>query len=1101
MSDGPNDRDWYKDAIIYELRVRSFFDDDGDGLGDFQGLTKKLDYLQDLGVTAIWLLPFYPSPLRDDGYDIAEYTEIHKEVGTMSDFKVFLREAHRRGLKVITELVLNHTSDQHPWFQRARRAAPGSSARDFYVWSDSPERYRDARIIFKDFEPSNWSWDPMAKAYFWHRFYAHQPDLNFDNPAVHKALVSVVDFWLKLGVDGLRLDAVPYLYEREGTSCENLPETHEFLKKLRKHVDAQFEGRMLLAEANQWPEDAVSYFGRGDECHMAFHFPIMPRIFMSIHMEDRFPITDILAQTPPLPPSCQWALFLRTHDALTLEMVPDEERDAMYRAYAHETTMRINLGIRRRLGPLLGNDRRKMELMNGLLFSLPGTPVLYYGDEIGMGDNVYLGDRNGVRTPMQWNPDKNAGFSRANPQRLVLPIIIDPEYHYESINVEAQQGNPNSLLWWTKRLIALRKRFKAFGRGSIEFLSPENPRVLAFVRQLGREVILVVANLSRHVQFVEMDLGKWRGSVPVELFGRTRFPAIGELPYLLTLGGHAFYWFSLEPAMAEDAPVGGVMLAPPVLETAGGMAALFETERAAFEGALPPWLAARRWFLGGGRPVLAVHVVERMTLTESPRIDVVLVRVEYAESDPETYALALGYATGPRVRELRARSPQAVIASLAPRDGAGEGAVFDVAYDAVTARALLEAVVRRRRVKTPAGEIVAAPTRPLELSAADVAGIEARVLREHRTSPVVFGERLLLKPLRKLDEGRSPALEVGLFLAAHAPEVRVPRIAGYVEWRRRGTEPVTLAILEAYVHNEGLAWTQATHELGRYFERALSRHGLEPPRPPGVLALGEGPPAVVAEVMGSYPDAARQLGRRVAELHVALASDPEDPAFAPEAHSTFDQRSIYQSMRNLTGRVLRSLRGRRRNLDPEAARDAERVLGSETVLLRRFVALMQRRLTAMRTRIHGELHLGQVLQAGSDFVIIDFEGDRSKPLAERRRKRSPLRDVAGMLRSFHVAAYRTLLEDTTAVRPDDRRRAEPWADLWQAWASAAFLSGYLDAAAGAPFLPREPRELAVLLDIFTMGEALDETGRELEAGSERVRVPLRALAQMLESGG
>src|SRR3954468_10144894 len=541
---------WYKDAIIYELHVRAFHDSVGDGVGDFRGLAQKLDYLQDLGVTAIWLLPFYPSPLKDDGYDIAEYTSINPAYGSLADFQELLAAAHERGIRVITELVLNHTSDQHPWFQRARLAAPGSAERDFYVWSDTPDKYRDARIIFKDFEPSNWSWDPVAKAYYWHRFYAHQPDLNFDNPAVWEAIFPVVDFWLAMGVDGMRLDAVPYLYEREGTSCENLPETHKFLKAIRRHIDLKFPNRMLLSEANQWPEDAVAYFGAGDETHMAFHFPLMPRMFMSIHMEDRFPIIDILAQTPMIPENCQWCQFLRNHDELTLEMVTDEERDYMYRAYAGEQRARINLGIRRRLAPLLGNNRRRIELMNGLLFSLPGTPVIYYGDEIGMGDNIYLGDRNGVRTPMQWSSDRNAGFSRANPQKLYLPIIIDPEYHYEAINVEAQQNNSNSLLWWMKRLIALRKRFKAFGRGTLEFLRPVNAKVLAFIRRHGDERVLVVANLSRFVQYVELDLSEFQGTVPVELFGNNPFPPVTKGPYLLTLAPHTFYWFTLAPQAA-----------------------------------------------------------------------------------------------------------------------------------------------------------------------------------------------------------------------------------------------------------------------------------------------------------------------------------------------------------------------------------------------------------------------------------------------------------------------------------------------------------------------------------------------------------------------
>src|SRR5216684_2715084 len=529
---------WYKDAIIYELHVRTFYDSDGDGVGDFLGLTQQLDYLQDLGVTALWLLPFCPSPLKDDGYDTSDYTAIHATYGTMRDFKAFLREAHRRGLRVIIELVLNHTSDQHPWFQRARQAKPGNHWRNFYVWSDTGTKYSEARIIFTDTETSNWTWDPVARAYYFHRFYAHQPDLNYDHPEVRRTMLRVIDFWLELGVDGLRLDAVPYLYKREGTSCENLPETHAFLKELRGHVDERFPNRMLLAEANQWPEDAIAYFGAADECHMAFHFPLMPRLFMAIQREDRFPIIDITQQTPSIPETCQLALFLRNHDELTLEMVTDEDRDYMYRLFAIDPQARQNLGIRRRLAPLLGNDRRTIELMNSLLFSLPGTPVLYYGDEIGMGDNFYLGDRNGVRTPMQWSADRNAGFSRASPHALYFPIILDPEYHYEAVNVETQMGNPNSLFWWMKQTLTLRKRYQAFGRGSLQFLEPENRKILAFIRSYENEKILVVANLSRFPQPVQLDLSNYQNLAPVELFGRAGFPAITEKPYFITLSPH-----------------------------------------------------------------------------------------------------------------------------------------------------------------------------------------------------------------------------------------------------------------------------------------------------------------------------------------------------------------------------------------------------------------------------------------------------------------------------------------------------------------------------------------------------------------------------------
>src|SRR5580704_16128112 len=549
----PGSAVWFKEALIYQLHIKTFCDANNDGIGDFQGLLSKLDYLKNLGVSTIWLLPFYPSPLKDDGYDIADCYSVNPSYGTLDDFRQFLDAAHNAGLRVITELVLNHTSDQHIWFQRSRRAVPGDPWRDYYVWSDDPQKYSEARIIFKDTESSNWTFDPVAGSYFWHRFYSHQPDLNYDNPEVRAAMFDAVDFWLDMGVDGLRLDAVPYLYEREGTSCENLPETHAFLKKLRAHVDGKYEDRMLLGEANQWPEDAVAYFGQGtgDECHMAYHFPLMPRLFMSLRMEDRQPVVDILEQTPPIPETSQWALFLRNHDELTLEMVTDEERDYMYRMYTQVHRARLNLGIRRRLAPLMNNDRKKIELLNALLFSLPGTPVLYYGDEIGLGENIYLGDRNGVRTPMQWSSDKNAGFSRANPQSLYLPVILDAAYHYEACNVEVQLGNPHSLLWWMRRLLALRKRWRALGEGKCEFLQTENRKVLSYILRYEKETLLVVANLSRFPQPVELDLSAFRGTAPMELFGRSEFPVINERPYFLSLGPHSFYWFSLEAKFAR----------------------------------------------------------------------------------------------------------------------------------------------------------------------------------------------------------------------------------------------------------------------------------------------------------------------------------------------------------------------------------------------------------------------------------------------------------------------------------------------------------------------------------------------------------------------
>ncbi|HEY2343758.1 MAG TPA: maltose alpha-D-glucosyltransferase, partial [Chthoniobacteraceae bacterium] len=688
-----HNKPWFKDAVIYEVHVKSFYDSNGDGIGDFRGLIEKIDYFTELGVTAIWLLPFYPSPLRDDGYDISDYVSVNPAYGTMEDFREFLQAAHQRGLKVITELVINHTSDQHPWFQRARRTSVGSPERDFYVWSESPGKYSEARIIFKDFEPSNWSWDPVAKAYYWHRFFAHQPDLNFDNPAVHEAVFMALDFWLEMGVDGLRLDAVPYLYEREGSNCENLPETHAFLKKLRRYVDAKFENRMLLAEANQWPEDAAAYFGDGDECHMNFHFPIMPRLFMALQMEDRFPIIDILDQTPPIPESCQWATFLRNHDELTLEMVTDEERDYMYRVYANDLRARINLGIRRRLAPLLGNNRRRIELINALLFSLPGTPIVYYGDEIGMGDNFYLGDRNGVRTPMQWAPDRNGGFSRCNPQQLYLPAIIDPEYHYEAVNVETQRGNNSSLFWWMRRLIAERKRWGAFGHGTIQFLQPQNAKVLAFVREYADEAILVVANLSRFTQATELDLSPYAGLVPMEVFSRAKFPEMRQGGTMFTLGPHDFYWLALR-RKGSAGTSDSASTVPVVDHTIDWSAGLRLDLRDLLErDLLPMYFESCRWF-PRNRTLREVKIIENFSLVPEPgAASVLFIHTLFTEGLPETFILPVQCSSGELASRILSESPRAVIARFS--GGQEEQILHDALYDGGFRTALLQSFGNR----------------------------------------------------------------------------------------------------------------------------------------------------------------------------------------------------------------------------------------------------------------------------------------------------------------------------------------------------------------------------------------------------------------------
>lgn len=1097
---------WYKDAVIYQLHVRAFCDGNGDGIGDFKGLTEKLDYLQDLGVTVLWLLPFYPSPLRDDGYDISDYTSVHPNYGTLGDFKGFLREAHRRGLRVITELVINHTSDQHPWFQRARRAEPGSRERDYYVWSDTPEKYQEARIIFKDYEPSNWSWDPMVKAYYWHRFYSHQPDLNFDNPEVKKKVFGWVDFWMGMGVDGMRLDAVPYLYEREGTTCENLPETHAFLKELRHYIDGKYKNRMLLAEANQWPEDAVAYFGDGDECQMAFHFPVMPRLFMAIHMEDRFPIFDILDQTPEIPENSQWALFLRNHDELTLEMVTDEDRDYMYKVYANDPQARINLGIRRRLATLLGNNRRKMELMNSLLFSLPGTPVIYYGDEIGMGDNIYLGDRNGVRTPMQWSADRNAGFSRANPQRLYLPVIIDPEYHYEALNVEAQQRNLHLLLWWMKRLIQLRKRFQAFGRGSIEFLYPENKKVLVFIRRFNDEILLVVANLSRFVQFAELDLSSFEGMVPMELFGQTDFPPIGRLPYFLTLGPHTFYWFKLEPPRAPEVDTTDGPTELPLLEMSGPWdRELDEGTKLGLEKHLAAYLKTCRWFGGKARPVRSVKIVDSIPVSfDGTRAWLNILEVQYGDGRPETYLLPLAFGTEEQAVQLSQDTRNAVVVRVQMKDGEqdSEGILYDAFFDESFCQSLLDAISRRRCIKGKSGEMVASHSRAFrKVRGSEDMALESSLLKaDQSNTSVIYGNRLILKMFRRLHEGINPELEIGHFTAERTSFHHVPPLAGALEYRGNQGEPITLGILQGLVSNQGDAWQYTLECLARYFEDALTRKQVEVaslflPREELLDWVEKEIPPLAQEIIGSYLSSARLLGQRTGELHVALASGQEDPAFAPEPFSPFYCRSVYQSMRSLADQELDLLASRLRGLPEMVRADAEKVLNLKKEILNKLHVLLEEKFSAKRIRCHGDYHLGQVLYTGKDFVIIDFEGEPSRSVSERRLKTSPLRDIAGMLRSFHYAAISKL--KSGEFRPEDMPELETWARFWYFWVSVGFLQSYFNATRKTLFVSESGEKIKTLLDVYLLEKAIYELGYELNHRPDWIHVPLEGILELV----
>jgi maltose alpha-D-glucosyltransferase/alpha-amylase len=1081
---------WYKDGIIYQTHVRAFFDSNNDGIGDFQGLTRKLDYLQDLGVNIIWLLPFYPSPLRDDGYDIANYTAVNPSYGTLADFKLFLKEAHRRGLKVITELVINHTSDQHEWFQKSRRAKPGSPWRDFYVWSDTPTKYKDARIIFKDYETSNWAWDPVAKAYYWHRFFSHQPDLNFDNPAVHAALIKALDFWMDMGVDAFRLDAIPYLFEREGTTCENLPETHEYLKSLRAHVDQKYPGKMLLAEANQWPEDSLPYFGNGDECHMAFNFPVMPRMYMALAQEDRFPIIDIMAQTPAIPDNCQWAMFLRNHDELTLEMVTDEDRDYMWRTYASDRQARINLGIRRRLAPLMQNHRGRIHLMNGLLFSFPGTPIIYYGDEIGMGDNIYLGDRNGVRTPMQWSPDRNAGFSKSNPQQLYMPVIIDPEYHYEQVNVDQQQSSPYSLLWWMKRLIAQRNRFQAFGRGTMEFLHPENRKILAFVRRYQDETILVVANLSRLVQCFELDLSPFKGMAPVELSGGTRFPEISDKPYFLNLGPFAFYWFTLEQQRTEASPTTEDV---PLLRAASFAEVFSDRNRSSLGRALEAYVRSRRWFSGKARTITALQVTEAVALPNDAG-QLTFLRIDYADGEPETYLLPLAIMQARRAQEQETRIPT-LIARL--RDGY---LLYEPVTDAKFTAALLDTIARRRTLKGEQGAVAGTAPHPRELRGA--VDLTAQVLKaEQSNTAVLYGDQLFLKLFRRLEPGVNTDLEVTRFLNEETSFTGTPRLAGALQYETESTsEPTTLAILQRFVANSGDAWTYTVDTFGRFFDSVLSdptaAERLAKAIPTeSLLATADRPtPDFVQQTIGLYLADAEILGRRTAQMHLALASRDDIPAFAPEAITPHYQRSMYQHIRSQAVRTFQLLRRRGKGI---AA--AEELLAREDEIQQRIRRILEGRITGLRIRTHGDYHLGQVLHTGNDFVIIDFEGEPSRPLSERRIKRSALRDVAGMLRSFHYAPHAVLFGQSqhSVIRAEDAATVESGANFWYRWVSAAFVRAYLAESGNAAHLPQSREELQVLLDAHLLEKALYEIAYEMNNRPDWVRIPLRGVLELL----
>ncbi|MFL6611271.1 MAG: maltose alpha-D-glucosyltransferase, partial [Pseudomonas sp.] len=1079
---------WYKDAVIYQVHVKSYFDSNNDGIGDFPGLIEKLDYIADLGVNTIWLLPFYPSPRRDDGYDIAEYRGVSPDYGTMADARRFIAEAHKRNLRVITELVINHTSDQHPWFQRARKAKKGSSARDFYVWSDDDHKYDGTRIIFLDTEKSNWTWDSVAGQYFWHRFYSHQPDLNFDNPQVIKAVLSVMRYWLDMGIDGLRLDAIPYLIERDGTNNENLPETHDVLKLIRAEIDANYPDRMLLAEANQWPEDTQLYFGdvdaqglNGDECHMAFHFPLMPRMYMALAQEDRFPITDILRQTPEIPANCQWAIFLRNHDELTLEMVTDKERDYLWNYYAADRRARINLGIRRRLAPLMERDRRRVELLNSLLLSMPGTPTLYYGDEIGMGDNIYLGDRDGVRTPMQWSIDRNGGFSRADPASLVLPPIMDPLYGYLSVNVETQSGDPHSLLNWTRRMLAVRKQSKAFGRGTLKMLSPSNRRILAYTREYTgpdgkHEIILCVANVSRSAQAAELDLSAYAGMVPVEMLGGNAFPPIGQLNFLLTLAPYGFYWFALaaenqmpswhvEPA--QSLPDFTTLVLKKRLEEL-----LEAPSRTTLEqGILPNWLQHRRWFAGKDSAIEKVDIVYGVRFGD-PQHPVLLSEIDVTSGGQTLrYQLPFGLLAEDQVG---AALPQQLALSRVRR-GRQVGLITDAFTLENFIRAVLQSIQANTVLPCADGELRFEPTEGLAVLNLG-AEPEVRYLSaEQSNSSVVVGGSLVLKLIRKVASGVHPELEMSAYLTA-AGFSNISPLLGSVIRRDAQGEDALLMIAQGYLSNQGDAWEWTQNNL----ERALRDE----------LADAMSEQEQHYNALGELKDFAGMLGQRLGEMHQVLAQPTDNPDFAPQPTSAKEAQAIGKDVAAQVENALRLLKQNQDQLNPADQAMVARLLEHRKTVLAHVQELAGKAVGGLRIRVHGDLHLGQVLVIKGDAYLIDFEGEPARPLHERRGKHSPYKDVSGVLRSFDYAAAMAVqlhTVDSTADADAARKRV---ADRYLIEAREAFVQAYRLAAASLAHEWKDAEGEDAALALFGLEKAAYEVAYEAENRPAWLPVPL-----------
>lgn len=1089
---------WYKDAIIYELHIKAFCDANGDGIGDFQGLMTKLDYLQELGVTAIWVLPFYPSPLKDDGYDIADYYNINPRYGNIKQFKEFMTEAHKRNLKVITELVINHTSDQHPWFQRARTSPKGSPERDFYVWTDNPNQWKDVRIIFTDYEASNWTWDPVAQQYYWHRFFHHQPDLNYDSPLVQEEILKILDFWCDMGVDGFRLDAVPYLFEREGTNGENLPETHAYLKKLRAHVDEKYPGTVFLAEANMWPEDSAAYFGDGDECHMNYHFPVMPRMFMALQMEDRYPITDIFDQTPAIPDNCQWAMFLRNHDELTLEMVTDEERDYMYKVYAKDPKAKINLGIRHRLAPLMDNNRRRIELMNCLLFSMPGTPVIYYGDEIGMGDNFYLGDRDGVRTPMQWSPDRNAGFSASNPQKLYLPVILDPGYNYESVNVEMQRANTSSLFWFMKRMISMRKKFKAFGRGDLKFVHVPNPKVLAFTRTYQDETLFIIVNLSKHSQAAEVNLSAFKGYVPIEVFSKNKFPAVKEdTPYFFTLGSHAYEWFILHKTAieAEDQRSLPSIQINTWDELTTGVV-LDELQN----HILGEYLLKTDWFVGKGKPINSIVITNHAVVpVVGGDTILLLIEVRYESGLPESYQLPVTFAKEKLAQRLGTNCPQAIIANLKLANE--EGILVDALFTPELQHSLIERMGRNETMELRNSSIHFSGNEQLKIQLDQLHELKSKIHTEDGFTAIDYDNGFSLKMYRKIDPTTNPDLEITRYLSENAKFEYVPKYCGSIEWKFEN-DTIALGMLQVLIENHGDAYHFMITRISNYIERILSgdKEQLRSTELVGTLTEPVGYDELPGELQvllgATASEQARLIGKRTGEMHLALSSGGALKDFAPEDFSLHYQRSLFSSMQSVVREIYENKAENFDNYPDIVKQDLEDFYRKKEEILARLKRIYAKKLDVIKIRIHGNYHLGQVLSTGKDVVITDFVGDPVRSFSDRRLKRSPLRDVAAMIRSFRNVAFEGFLK-TTHVEEENINSLLPFARIWTHYMTGFFMKAYLETVKDSSFIPSDKQDFQMMVETYMLEKALYDLKYELKNRPDWAIIPLKTIKSIM----